>query len=487
MSIRVSWAILLSFFLALAVCAGEPVAIVREIRISGNTRTQTEVILREVLFQPGEPLMSDLVDETLRNLRALLFLGDVSLDAKKDGAFVDVLIRVTDLYARAITPLLAGKVGELSYGAVGQDYNFLGRGQIVELTAEHDAITGNRVRAFFRESRFADSRIRVDLDVEAAAEGHRVFLSATRPFFRLSETVSVGASGFSQESIQRLYSGQTLSEKYAELERGGSFSVQRSYGGRVKVRPGLFLSVVDLTSSPEAGFAYSPSDRRRVLTSAGLTVWRPRYETTRFFRRLGRTEDLQTGSWATVRAVGSDRDYRFLTVDINPRLKPSERTYILTRITYRGRFSEGSTWNVFASADATILVKIREIHALAARVRWDGLGRMEDTTQYLLGSGRGLRGYSLRRFDGARRLFFNLEGRPTLVRKKAFTVAGVVFVDGGTAWSPGIGGKSLAMAAGIGGRVGMNRVYNSPVLRADLGYGFKDRTWVLYMGIGQYF
>ena len=161
-------------------------------------------------------------------------------------------------------------------------------------------------------------------------------------------------------------------------------------------------------------------------------MWRPQYDTTRFLRRLGRKEDVQTGSWATVRvgasleAIGSDRDYQFFTMDLNPR-------------------------------------------------------------QYLLGTARGLRGYALRRFDGSRRLIFNVEARPTLLRRRDYTLAGVVFVDGGSAWTPGQGGQVFAIAVGIGGRVGLTRVYNSPILRADVGYGFEDRAWVLYMGLGQYF
>ena len=483
----------MSLCLTSAVFSDESNGIVREISISGNTRTQTEVIRREVLFQPGEPLTSDLVEETLRNLRALLFLGEVRLDVIRDGDYADVQIQVEDLYARAVTPLLSGKPGELSYGAVGLDYNFLGRGQIVELTAEHDAITGNRFRAFLREPRVSGSRVRVDVDAEVASEGHRVVLSVSRPFFRLSERRSLRVSGFSQESISRLYSGQALTEKYADRIRGGSASLSHSFGDDVKVRPGVFLSVSDRNFTPETGFAYSPADRRRVLPSVGLTLWKPKYETTRFLRHLGRTEDLQTGSWATARVgvsaegIGSDRDYRFVTIDLNPRFKPTEQSYLLMQFTTRSRFSDGRVWNVFGSAEATVLAKILDVHAFAARIRWDGLGRTEDFSQFLLGSARGLRGYALRRFDGSRRLFFNLEGRPTLVRRRSFTLAGVVFVDGGSAWTPGRGDRSLAMAAGFGGRVGMNRVYNSPVLRADLGYGFKDKSWVLYMGLGQYF
>ena len=467
--------------------------VVRRIEISGNTRTETRVIQREVLFVPGDTLSVSIIEETERNLRALLFLGDVSVRVEKQDGFADIHICVTDLYARAITPLLSGELDELSYGAVGLDYNFLGRGQIVEVTAEHDAVTGNRGRAFYREPRLGGSRVRLDLDGEIASEGHRALLRFARPFYQLSEYWSAGATAFSEASITRLYSGQTLAEKYTVNERGGSASVSRSFGDGFKIRPGFFVSLVDRRADPESGYAYAPNDRRRVLASAGLTLWRPRYEKVRFVRQLGRVEDMQTGSWADVRAgisaeaIGSDRDYRFMTVDLNPRFKPGQHAYLLTRFTLRSRFSEGRAWNVFGSAEGKLLAKVRNVHAVALRVRYDGLGRTEDATQYLLGPARGLRGYSLRRFDGSRRFLFNAEVRPTLVQKRDFTLAGALFVDGGSAWTPGKTNRVLAMSAGAGGRVGMNRVYNSPVLRADVAYGFEDRSWAVYVGLGQYF
>ena len=467
--------------------------VVREVEITGNTRTKAEVIRRELLFEPGDTLTVDLIEETERNLRAFLFLGDVELGMTQEGNWVDVLIRVRDLYARAITPLLSGEPDELSYGAVGLDYNFLGRGQILEVTAEHDPITGDRARVFYRAPRLSGSRLRLDLDGEISSDGHHASIAVARPFFRLAECWSVGASVLNQESVVRLNSGESLAEQYDVRTWSATASVRRSYGEDVKARTGVFLAISDRSFEPETGFTYAPADRRRVLPSLGLTVWRPQYDTTRFLRRLGRKEDVQTGSWATVRvgasleAIGSDRDYQFFTMDLNPRLKSGNRAYLFSRFTLRGRMSQGRIWNVFGSAEAVGIVKIRETHSFAARARYDGLGRTEDATQYLLGTARGLRGYALRRFDGSRRLIFNVEARPTLLRRRDYTLAGVVFVDGGSAWTPGQGGQVFAIAVGIGGRVGLTRVYNSPILRADVGYGFEDRAWVLYMGLGQYF
>ena len=490
---RLAWVLLGLLCLNPVRIHAEVDGVVRSIIVSGNKRTQTDVIRREVLFEPGDTLTVDLIEETERNLRALLFLGDVRVDVQREGPHADVEIRVADLYARAITPILSGEPDELDYGAIGLDYNFLGKGQIVEVTGEHDAITGNRVRAFFREPRVNGSRVRLDLDGEVASEGHRAVVRVSRPFFRLSESWSASVSVLTQEWVTRLYRGQSLSEKYATRERGGAVSASRSFGTEVKVRPSLSATVTDRSFQAEPGFTYAPTSRRRVLPSVGLLVWRPRYEKAQFFGRLGRVEDLQTGSWASVRVgissevVGSDRDYRFLSFEVNPRHKLGPQTYLLSRFSFRGRQSGGRIWNVFASGQVIILRKIGLTHSIAARARYDALGRTEDATQFLLGSARGLRGYALRRFDGSRRVLFNLEARPTLIRRTDFTVAGAVFLDGGAAWTPGDGDDDIVAAAGGGIRVGMSRVYNLPVLRADVGYGFSDRTWVLYMGLGQYF
>ena len=114
------------------------------------------------------------------------------------------------------------------------------------------------------------------------------------------------------------------------------------------------------------------------------------------------------------------------------------------------------------------------------------VSRTEDRTQLLLGPEQGLRGYVLRRFEGTRRYVVNVEGRVTLVRRPTFTAAAVAFVDGGRAWTSGSPGRPV-WAVGLGGRVGLSRVYGAPVMRADLGYGFEDRAWVLFVGLGQYF
>ena len=105
---------------------------------------------------------------------------------QKKDRFADVVVSVLDLYARALSPTLSGKSGEVSYGLVGMDFNFLGRGQVVQLTFDHDAITGNRVAALYHLPRLAGTRRTLTTNICVGAEGHDVRLTVSQPFFSLA-------------------------------------------------------------------------------------------------------------------------------------------------------------------------------------------------------------------------------------------------------------------------------------------------------------
>ncbi len=111
------------------------------ILITGNIRTRTEIVRRELLFAAGDRLDTNLVAESARKLRALPFLGDARVRVRREGDAAVVHVEVEDLYSRALSPQFAGDLDELSYGLIGLDYNFLGRGQTAEITVHHDAVT----------------------------------------------------------------------------------------------------------------------------------------------------------------------------------------------------------------------------------------------------------------------------------------------------------------------------------------------------------
>lgn len=466
---------------------------IHRIVIHGLERTDEQVIRRELLFATGDVLDSTRVAETERNLRRLLFIGEVQIRLFDRPEGVEVTVSVEDLYSRTFSPLISGQIDELSFGAVALDYNFRGRGQRLRLGFEDRAISGPWAELLFAEPRLNGSRRTLVAQLAAGAEGHAHALTFSRPFATLAARRAYGLSLFSQQAMQRLYSEGQLKTRYQDALDGGRIWLARSYGEQTKVRPSVQLQVSHRRFTASTSDGYAPSDRTRIVPSIGLLAWRPRYKRTRYMRDLGPLEDLQTGSWLSLRwgfahrALGSDRTFSFYQAQLAPRLEPTKRSYAeltLSTSAYRG---EGKFYNLFASASATAYLRLGVAHSLALRTAWETLHRSEDADQLLLGLARGLRGYAPRRYDGTRRVLFNIEARPTLVRRPWYTLASAAFVDCGAAWTPDSKRANMVCSPGLGIRLGWPKVYNTPVLRGDIAYGLKEGSYELSVGLGQYF
>ena len=456
-------------------------------------RTDEQVIRRELLFAEGDVLDSTLVAETARNLRRLLFIGEVHIRLLDRPEGVEVTVSVEDLYSRAFSPLISGQIDELSFGAVALDYNFRGRGQRLRLGFEARAISGPWAELLFAEPRLNGSRRALAAQLAAGAEGHAHALTFSQPFATLADRRAYGFSLFSQQAMQRLYSESQLKTRYQDALDGGRIWLARSYGDQTKVRPSVQLQVSRRRFTAISSDRYAPADRTRVVPNVGLLVWRPRYKRTRYMRDLGPLEDLQTGSWLSLRwgfahrSLGSDRTFSFYQTQLAPRFEPTKRSYAeltLSASTYRGA---GKFYNLFASASATAYFRLGVAHSLALRTSWEALHRSEDADQLLLGLARGLRGYAPRLYDGTRRVIFNVEARPTLIRRPWYTLASAAFVDCGAAWTPDHKKANLVCSPGLGIRLGWPKVYNTPVLRGDIAYGLAEGTYAFSVGMGQYF
>ena len=466
---------------------------IHRIVILGLERTDEQVIRRELLFAAGDVFDSTRVAETARNLRRLFFIGEVHIRLLDRPDGVEVTVSVEDLYSRALSPLISGQIDELSFGMIALDYNFRGRGQRLRLGLGDQAISGPWAQLLFAEPRLGSSRRTLTVQLATGAEGHDHALTFSRPFATLADRRAYGFSLFNQQAVRRLYSEGQLVTRYQDALDGGRIWLTRSYGAQTKMRPSVQLQVTRRRFTASLNDGYAPSDRTRIAPSVGLLVWRPRYKRAHYMRDLGPLEDLQTGSWLSLRwgfahrSLGSDRTFSFYQAHLAPRFEPTKRSYaeltFFTR-TYRG---EGKFYNLFASASATTYFRLGVAHSLAVRTSWEALHRSEDADQLLLGLERGLRGYAPRRYDGTRRVLFNLEARPTLIRRPWYTFASAAFVDCGAAWTPHREGASLVCSPGLGIRLGWPKVYNTPVLRGDIAYGLAEGTYALSVGMGQYF
>ena len=498
---------------------------VSRIEIHGTQRTHDQIVRRELLFAVGDTVDAALIEETERNLRRLLFLGDVHLRLIPDLPSTStataaatnpppiseadpwaareseieparVVVEVAERYARALSPLLEGESNELSFGVVALDYNFLGRAQVTQVTLFHDAIAGNEVRTTYREPRLGGSRLALRLSVAwAGDEGHDVSMSLSQPFYALDTRWAYGLSMLRDRQRQRLYLAGDLAARYDDQATGSALWLVHSRDvGPYKLRPGLRLAFSDRSFAADAPFTYQPTERRRVVPSLSVTLWRPRYSRERFVRGLGHMEDLQTGGWLTAqagmsaRSLGSDRNYPVFAIQWAPRGRPTDDSFLFGVASVSSRWRDGTPWHVIASAVGSGYLRLWNQHVLAARIAIHALHRPEDTgSQLLLGIDTGLRGYSARQFDGSRRALASIEARPVFWRHPQAVIGAALFADAGTAWTPGLIPRRWVSSVGAGLRLGLPTVYDAPVLRADLAHGLDGARLQMSLGLGHAF
>ena len=501
---------------------------VTHIETRGTLRTQDRIVRRELLFDVGDTVNAALLEETERNLRRLLFLGDVRLhltpkpssasqapeSAEREFAPgsaapvpaadisepriepARITVEVNERYARALSPLLDGDSDELSFGVVALDYNFLGRAQVAQITLFHDAIAGDEIRGTYREPRLRDSRVALRWSgAWAGDEGHELSMSLSQPFYALDTRWAYGLSVSQDRQRQRLYQAGDLAARYDDDVMGSSLWLVHSRdAGPYKLRPGLRLAFSDRSFSADAPFTYQPTGRRRVVPSLSVTLWRPRYSRERYVRGLGQIEDLQTGGWLIAqmglssRNLGSDLNYPIMALQWAPRGQLTEDGFLFGVASISTRRRDGEFWHVIASAAGSGYFRVGNQHVMAVRVAAHALHRPEDTgSQLLLGVDSGLRGYTARRFDGSRRVLASVEARPVFWRHPQAVIGGALFADIGTAWTPGRMSRHWASSIGAGLRLGLPTVYDAPILRADLAHGFSGDRLRLSLGLGHAF
>lgn len=480
----------LLFCLLLALPCQAATPLVRAIIVEGARRTHSETIRREVLISVGEPCDSGLVAESERNLRRLPFLGQVHIATRPAAGGIELVVEVEDLYSRALSPLLAGQPDQLSYGLVALDYNLGGRGQIAQFALQHHAIGGDEVTLDFEEPHLRGGHLALSVSSGWSTEGHLLAVNLAHPFRSLADGWSYGVSLYDEAQMERRWQAGSLSARYREGSRGGALWFTRSFGSSTKIRPGFRLSVSEQDYQPVGGYAYAPADRTQLTSSLNLTLWQPRYRQERFLQQLGRAEDLQTGSWISLRfglawrAQGGPSHAPVL-IQLSPRLSPGKHTYLWGTFLVSAQLRAGAYRELGLLAELLGYHRLGRAHWLALRLKAEALGQSEDRGQYLLGADTGLRGLLPRTLAGQRRLVANAEVRPTFCQRPAWVLAGALFADAGAAWS---GPRpEIELTPGAGLRLGMPRLYNSPVLRADLARPLRGGAWVGSLGLGQYF
>jgi len=464
---------------------------IRTISVVGLERTRTKTVERELLFEVGDTFDSTRIAESVRNLRRLPFLGRIQIIPHSKGSDLHIEVRIQDLYARVLSPTIAGSINQLEYGLAAFDYNVGGRGERLRIALADQSYIGKSAEISFSKRRLLGSDHSVFARAYGSSEGHDVQWIFSKSFRTLESRTSYGLGLRDGRSQKRLFGAGTVIAQYETSHRRARFWYGTSHGKDTKIRPKIEVGYLDRKSPEQIGDTYKPRLRSSLYTLLSLTLWQPRYTTDRFVQRLGPIEDIQTGSSLRFRlgyTRGRSADapsYYSWGLYLAPRWRIQNKIYLFSTLYLNTRRTNARFEHSNFLLQLQAYRRVGSNHSLALRLRIDALHRPEGIQQLALGLATGLRGFPSNKWVGNRRLIVNGELRPTFLHTSWATLGGTFFGDLGAAWTAPEK-PSLYSAMGLGLRLNLTRIYNTPIWRLDVARN-SLRSWHFSLGMGQYF
>ena len=438
--------------------------------------TRESIIRQELLFAPGDPADPELLAETERNLRALIFIRDARVETLpgEDGT-VDVRVQTFDAWS-TVPEISFAKVGnELTWGVGASERNLLGRGKQLEFTFRQE-LERDSTNFFYRDPRVAGSRLATSIGYSDLSDGSRGLFDVSKPFFSVDTRWAFGLRLQGSDQLDPIYRD---GERVTDLRHIASLAavdvaraVTRSRSSALRLHLG-YQKQRDEVDGMLRDFG---------ILRVGVSSVRHRYLKLTHVNRFEVAEDFNLGNQASAffglstPALGGEPGkvyFFFLSEQVGVRLGPEH--FLRGTATWQARQRTGSLENSLAAFRLDYVNKMAPRRALLAVAQLRYGSNLDPETQLSLGAQNGLRGYPVFQFNGDRSLLFNVEKRFFIADEVARLVSFAVglFADAGYAWSPGtkMAFHDLRADLGVGLLLGRNRLSTTrPGVRLDLAY-----------------
>ncbi|MEJ5252774.1 MAG: BamA/TamA family outer membrane protein [Chthonomonadetes bacterium] len=381
---------------------------IREIRVTGNRRTRTSTILRNLQLRPGEVYSLPKLQEERKRLGSIPYLKDVQIAPEPADDLGQVLVNVvvdesnmTQFTAALAYTSRRGLLGYLEFS----DINLFGGGQELQLQWQRGTI-------------FYDGG-------PEEGEQRQAYLFSYMDPNLTSWGLTIGISAYDLQSVFRpTFSDVDVTLRTFERRRGYTLLLGRRWNDRLQVLATYRNDAVNYDDAPI--FLLSPAQRllnRGRVVAPGLRV---AYDS-RNDRTNPRRGAFMLASWESAqRSWGGDFAFDRVTVDLRG---------------YWGMPRQGT-------------VALRAMAGFAS----EGVPLSES---FWLG-GFDLRGYEFDRFRGNRMLLLSGEVRVPVLEG----IQGVVFLDVGDAWT-----NESSIRLNVGAGVGVRFFSPFGAIRLDVGVG----------------
>lgn len=479
-----------------------------------HAATRKYVIIRELLYKPGQRLDKRLVLESEKNLIGYHGFNIIKTHLKpvKGKNEVDIVVEIQDIWSIYTNVKLEGGGGDMVFNLTMGDKNFLGRNQSLEFSFDRSKFHTHWKQSF-KEPWFFGSRLRFEertalyYDQDGRQIGEGAGLSLIYPLFSRASKWGLHLSfdydrnrqyrvtGSSIDTID--ISGTLYDRIYQKEQLKLDLLVFRSFGYDVKqnVFAGITLDrtghtpVEDIAIGDLAEFSTKvlPQDKKRNYLKVGYVLDTSRYIRVRNFFYLGRLESYPIGFRFEVmagfsrRSWWSDTDSYLLSSYLRYSAFFAGNHILSLQLTGSSElFADGSQLNGIFSAKLYYYIRNLPLGFFALRVRADLGENLDVDNVFTMGSSTGLRGYPNDILEGNRRLFVNVEYRFDAIKLGVTRLGFLLFFDIGTAWvnqdepqtvSNGLVPGTMYPAAGLGLRLTIPSI-NPNVFRFDFGYNF---------------
>lgn len=458
-----------------------------------HATTREEVVRRVLLVHPGDPFSQRRIAESERLLRSERWFYDVEirpLRVHPDNT-VDLAVVTRDVWSLGVGASFRRAGGANTVHAQVQDTNLLGFGKDVAVEWEEN-VDRTTLLARYRDHYFAGRRIRFETEYVKASDGSQKLFALERRFYSLATRWAAGVRYTDDQRVDALWELGHIRRQFGHGTR-----VAEAYGGlalghdqRAPQRLSFGFTWNDETfwrarrifrvAPPPA---HMPPDHRESGPWIEWSWLEDGYVTTRDLDKIQRTEDLNLGAQARVRAgwsatgLGATREGLLLSASWLDSASPAAGQLFVSSLEANGRWHDHGFENTLASVALRWYVEDFGRHRLLLSLRGDLAHRLDPERQLLLGGDDGLRGYPLRYQQGDRRFLFSIEQRFYSEREilHLVRVGAAAFFDAGKAWfvdRPPPGASSLGQLrdVGVGLRLASSRSAKAAMVHVDVAW-----------------
>jgi outer membrane protein assembly factor BamA len=448
-----------------------------------HINTRPEVIRRLLLFQPGEKVSVQAIEETERQLRNKAYFYDASIRplAYADGV-VDLEVRTRDTWSFDLGIGVSRAGGENTGRLSVKEDNILGTGISVGVGYTSD-VDRKGVQFEVSDSNLFGTRGTIAAAHAENDDGRNSTFSLARPFYALDARWAAGFGVSSNDGLNAIYNAGNVEAEYRHRRTSGDafggWSPGLIRGWTQRYSLGVFHQ--DDTYELEPGKPVPerlPDDLNLSGPFLRFELIEDAYRKDTNVNLIGRIEDFSFGVQTMLQlghaleSLGSTRDAWLYSASVSDGVDITNTSFLLLNAGTSGR-DRGENQALSGAARYYHRVGRRLLYYTALSA--EAVHNPDAPGPLTIGGDSGLRGYPLRYQTGERRVLFTAEARAYTdwYPFRLFRVGGAVFYDTGRAWhgeNVNTTNSGWLRDVGFGLRLLSARTSKGNVLHADFAF-----------------